>query len=640
MIDPAEVHARAERIGLPGDVTTTTEHSVVAWTLAGPDGLRRLQLHDLAGSATSQLDGSELPDDLDIALLRWAGADLLLGAALGPDGEHTDVVGVAVDLTVRPPRASLAWRHRLPGAIEDISPGTEAHLVLVAEPGSERDGSHLGTRVGPVGDPIVDRTDTARRRIVLIAPNGKQRVLHAEGNTVWSIDWDRRSTAVAVVSHDPRQAGFYTPRLVSIDLHDDCVTDLYSTSWQLAQPRLSPDGRTALAVEGLSIVSGRVVTADLATGTVGHWDDVDDVTDLGWLEDQRVWLAGWDGTGSFVAIADRAGTVRSRWTGPVSLRGRDGQPSVAPLTGGALVTVAEWAAHGPELATLTVDSPGLDLLTGINDDARDLTEGIERSTVTWRSSDGLAIEGMLLRPAATDADPLPLVVVAHGGPTWLWSEALSPAESYNVVLPLVHAGAAVLLPNPRGSSGRGQEFARGLIGDVGGHDLDDVLAGIADLIARGVADADRVGMLGLSYGGYLTAMVATATSPVRATIVLSGVTDWLSFRTTSNLGGTYDRLYHRDVHPTTDEGRNALAAVSPVYRVSADAPPTLILHSRDDRTTPIGQGEMFHRALREAGATAQLVTYPDEGHELIDADHRRDAFERIMAWLTTHGVFG
>lgn len=636
MIDPLDAHARAEEIGLPGDVATTPEHSVVAWTLAGPDGMRRLMLLDLS-SSTSQTAGPELPGDLDVAMLRWAGGDLLLAAVRGDGDEHTDLVGIDVDLTPKPPTASIAWRHRLPGAVEDVRPGTEAHLVLIAEPGAERDGSHLGTRVGPVGDPIVDRTDSARRRLVLVGANGQQRVLHAGGTNVWSVDWDGRTSALAVVSDDPRQAGFYAPRLVRIDLHDDSVTDLYSTSWQLAQPRLSPDGRTALVVEGLSIVSGRVVEVGLESQAATHWD-VDDVTDLGWLDDQRVWIAGWDGTGSTAAVADRAGNVRSRWTGPVSLRGRDGQPSVAPTTDGAFVTVAESGTHGPELASLRLETAGVNLLTGVNDAARGLSDAVERSTVSWQSGDGLMIEGLLLRPAATAHSPAPLVVVAHGGPTWLWSQALSPAESYNIVLPLVHAGAAVLLPNPRGSSGRGQEFARGVIGDVGGRDLDDVLNGIAAMVDRGVADADRVGMLGLSYGGYLTAMAATTTSPVRAAVVLSGVTDWLSFRTTSNLGGTYDRLYHRDVSPTSDAGRNALAAVSPVYRATADAPPTLVLHSRDDRTTPIGQGEMFHRALREAGATSQLVTYPDEGHELVDPDHRRDAFERTMAWLTTHGV--
>lgn len=637
MIDPLDVHLRAENIGLPGDVTTTAEHSVVAWTLAGADGVRQLLLQDLSAT-TTETAGPELPDNLDVAMLRWAGSDLLLAAVVGGAGEHTDLVGIDVDLTLKPPTASIAWRHRLPGAIEDIRPGREAHLVLVAEPGSERDGSHLGTRVGPIGDPVVDRTDSARRCLVHVAANGQQRVLDADGANVWSVDWDGRSTAVAVVSDDPRQAGFYTPRLVRIDVHDDSVTDLYSTSWQLAQPRLSPDGRAALAVEGLSIVSGRVVEVDLDTQTATHWDDVDDVTDLGWLDDQRVWIAGWDGTGSFVAVADRAGVIRSRWAGPVSLRGRDGQPSVAPTTDGGFVTVADCAGHGPELAALRLDTAGLNLLTGVNDAARDLTDGVERSTVSWQSGDGLTIEGLLLRPAATDGT-CPLVVVAHGGPTWLWSEALSPAESYNVVLPLVHAGAAVLLPNPRGSSGYGQEFARGVIGDVGGRDLDDVLTGIAAMVDREAADADRVGMLGLSYGGYLTAMAVTAAaSPVRAAVVLSGVTDWLSFRTTSNLGGTYDELYHRGIGPTNDAGRNALATVSPVYRATADAPPTLVLHSRDDRTTPIGQGEMFHRALLQAGATSQLVTYPDEGHELVVPDHRRDAFERTMAWLTAHGV--
>lgn len=635
MSDPRKVHAVAESILLPDDVTAHPSRPIVAWTLFGAQGRRRLMLLDVGASAPAvEVD---LPAELDLALLRWAGDDLILAAVRDDDGELTDLAGLVVDLGAAPASASVAWRHRLAGAIEDIRPGRDAHLVLIAEPGSERDGSHLGTRVGPLGDPLVDRTDSARRRLVLVDAAGHQRDIHAAGRNVWSVDWDGISTAVAVVSNDPRQAGFYCPRLVQLDLETDTKTGLYTTPWQLAQPRLSPDGGVVLVVEGLSIVSGRVVAVELVTGAVSTWDDIDDVTDLGWLDDDRAWIAGWDGFGSYVGLTDRAGKTSSRWTGPVSLRGADGQPSIVPVAGGGIVAVAESDAHGPELVSLDLETDGHALLTGVNDAFRELGDAIVRSTMSWTSNDGLKIEGMLLAPADADG-PVPLVVVAHGGPTWLWSHALSPAESYNVVLPIVRAGAAVLLPNPRGSSGRGQEFARGVIGQVGGRDLDDVLRGITFLTDTGVADPDRIGMLGLSYGGYLTAMAATTSSPLRAAIVLSGVTDWLSFRTTSNLGGTYDRLYLDGLEPTTAHGREALAAVSPVYRATSESAPTLVLHSRDDRTTPLNHGEMFHRALRQAGAVSELVTYPGEGHELVDAEHRRDAAERVLTWLAAHGV--
>lgn len=635
MTDPLAVHAVAEGILLPDDLTAHPTRPVVAWTLHGDHGRRRLMLLDLDDPAGAVDAG--LPDELDVALLRWVEDDLIVAAVRDDERELTDVAGIRVDLTALPPTASVVWRHRLAGAVEDILPGGDAHLVLIAEPGAERDGSHLGTRVGPIGDPLVDRADVARRRLVLVEPTGHRREVTAGGLNVWSADWDGEGLAVAVVSDDPRQAGFYSPRLARLDLDADTVTDVYSTAWQLAQPRLSPDGRTALVVEGLSIVSGRVLAVDLATAVVSAWDDVDDVTDLGWLDDDCVWVAGWEGTGSFVAVGDRGGRLTSRWSAPVSLRGADWQPSVVPVTGRGLVGVAESDDHGPELISLEPGVTGHTRLTCVNDAFLGLAQGVRRSAVSWESTDGLEIHGLLLCPAETSG-PVPLVVVAHGGPTWLWSHALSPAESYNVVLPIVRAGGAVLLPNPRGSSGRGQEFARGVVGTVGGRDLDDVLSGIEHLTRSGLADPDRIGMLGLSYGGYLTAMAATSLSPVRAAAVLSGVTDWLSFRVSSNLGGTYDRLYLDGLDPATPYGREALAAISPVYLATPDATPTLILHSRDDRTTPIGQGEMLHRALRHAGAVTELVTYPDEGHELVDPAHRRDAAERVLSWLTVHGV--
>ena len=117
-----------------------------------------------------------------------------------------------------------------------------------------------------------------------------------------------------------------------------------------------------------------------------------------------------------------------------------------------------------------------------------------------------------MTPAGADG-PLPLLVLVHGGPTWCWNAYFSVSEP-NAVL-LADAGYAVLMPNPRGSIGRGHAFAQAVIGDPGGKDLQDILAGVDRCVADGVADPDRLGISGLSYGGYMAGWADDADRPVR-----------------------------------------------------------------------------------------------------------------------------
>ena len=121
-------------------------------------------------------------------------------------------------------------------------------------------------------------------------------------------------------------------------------------------------------------------------------------------------------------------------------------------------------------------------------------------TIRWTGEGGVEIEGVLMTPRGAEG-PLPTIVCVHGGPTWSWGAYFSDSEP-NAVL-LASAGYACLLPNPRGSIGRGHAFAQGVIGDGGGVDYRDIMAGVDHCIAEGIADPDRLGIAGLSYGGYM-----------------------------------------------------------------------------------------------------------------------------------------
>ncbi len=237
------------------------------------------------------------------------------------------------------------------------------------------------------------------------------------------------------------------------------------------------------------------------------------------------------------------------------------------------------------------------------------------------------IEGLLLRPAGADG-PLPLIVWVHGGPTG--AHAIEYPTLHDAAL--LDAGYAVLLPNPRGSSGRGQPFARANIGDMGGGDLRDILAGVDAMVAAGVADPDRIGIAGGSYGGFMAAWAVTQTDRFRASIPFAAVTDWLSFHNTTNIG-RFDELF---LAADPYEAGGEYFHRSPVVHARAVKTPTLVMHGELDLCVPVSQGIEFHQALAEAGVETELVIYPREGHGWREREHQLDGCRRMVEWFNQH----
>jgi dipeptidyl aminopeptidase/acylaminoacyl peptidase len=572
---------------------------------------------------------------LNASLPRWSGdGRLVVVAGAFGGGEHNTLL--ALDRET----GDVLWTQPVEGAIEDLVVLGNIVVARVADPGSERDGMHLGLRVHDDTDPWVTRPGRRWRRLV-VAEIGKlgTRSLSLPGWTVWDFDVSPDGQVLAVVSEDPRPAGYYSPTLLRTDLDGLAPTVLLRSRRQLSRPRLSLDGRDAWVIEGRSIVSGRVLRVTLSDGSVKEVKGLDDVTDLGVLPDDRVWFTGWAGVGVQTGVLVD-GLVKHRWESPGSLGGPDGQPGLTiDQVGTTAFAVWEDGTHPPEIVSAPLSGLSWQPRSTIYADLASLTVGTSREQVHWESPDGTMIHGLLLRPAGA-AGNLPLVVMVHGGPTWLWSDAFAPGESNGLAVPLALAGAAVLLPNPRGSSGRGRAYSEAVLGRVGDVDLPDLLSGVDALVDRGVADPTRMAIMGLSYGGYMAAWAITQTNRFRAAVVMSGVSDWLSFSQSSNLAGGYDRMYHCDADASTPLGREALANCSPAHHADSAHTPTLVLHGAEDRVTPVGQAEQLYTAWAAAGIDVELVIYPREGHELVEAAHRRDATRRVFDWLHEHGVLG
>jgi dipeptidyl aminopeptidase/acylaminoacyl peptidase len=201
-------------------------------------------------------------------------------------------------------------------------------------------------------------------------------------------------------------------------------------------------------------------------------------------------------------------------------------------------------------------------------------------------------------------------------------------------LPQLFAGEgyATFLPNPRGSVGRGPEFAEANLGDMGGGDLQDILTGVDALVAEGIADDARVAIMGGSYGGFMSSWAVTQTNRFAAAVPFAVVTDWVSFHATTNIG-QFDRLFLQ-AEPYDEEGEYTQR--SPVYHAAKCKTPTLIIHGEDDLCTPVSQAYELYNALVEAGCETELVVYPREGHGWTEREHQLDAWNRMRDWLARY----
>jgi len=270
-------------------------------------------------------------------------------------------------------------------------------------------------------------------------------------------------------------------------------------------------------------------------------------------------------------------------------------------------------------------------LTDTNPRLRDRATGRLRE-VSWSSSvDGTTITGLLVTPPDDRSHSGRLVVNVHGGPHFHWSSGWLGSWVDWAQL-LAGNGFAVLLPNPRGSTGRGWEYAHAVRGNLGDLPLRDVLDGVDVMVADGVADSRAVGIGGWSYGGYLSAWAVAATDRFAAAVVGAGISDYHRFLGTSVMGRAWREFVPDGRYPH----RDAFEAVSPLHRMTAGTTPTLIAHGEADRKIPVEQALLLHEALVRRDVATRLLTFPGEGHVLSTVPARRRLLTGVLDWFRTH----
>ncbi len=276
----------------------------------------------------------------------------------------------------------------------------------------------------------------------------------------------------------------------------------------------------------------------------------------------------------------------------------------------------------------TLDAPRK--LTDINPQIRDLAQG-EQEVVTWTNGAGQTVEGILVKPVGyRKGTRYPLLAVIHGGPAGVDADGFIHRKSAYPVQVFAGKGYATLLVNYRGSTGYGEQWLKGNVGSLGAHEFDDIETGIDALIASGVADADRLGFMGWSYGGHMTYWAVTHSTRFKAASSGAGATNLISMYGQTDIPQFYTKTYFGKA-PWDDF--DFYVKHSSFFKVGAVKTPTLIQYGENDARVPVPQGFEFHRALKERGVPTQLVIYPGQGHGIVEPRFQKDLLQRNVDWF-------
>ncbi|HVX31319.1 MAG TPA: S9 family peptidase, partial [Nitrolancea sp.] len=311
-------------------------------------------------------------------------------------------------------------------------------------------------------------------------------------------------------------------------------------------------------------------------------------------------------------------------------RGRIASPVGISADGRRVAVIREDATHAPNIWTANLD----DISHGSFTQRTNLSPQLEAAAlgqpeiVRWTSDPGVEVEGVLIKPHGyVEGQRYPFIVQVHGGPTGLWANQFA-ATWHDWAQTLAGRGFAVLMPNPRGSTGRGPDYSNAIFCDVGGGEYRDMMSGVDAMIARGIADPERLGVGGWSWGGYMTAWTVSQTDRFKAAVMGAGLPNMISDNSlgdipSANLSYFETTPYH-DPEPYFER--------SAIRHIRNAKTPTLILHGEaDDRVSP-AEGREMYIALRTLGVETQFVTYPREPHSFTERKHQLDLIRRVVAW--------
>jgi dipeptidyl aminopeptidase/acylaminoacyl peptidase len=470
---------------------------------------------------------------------------------------------------------------------------------------------------------VIDRDDHLRRLWLLDPDSARVRQLTSGRWRINEAEWLPDSARMIASATDHPEADADRNRIYSINLADGKMTEVAAPRGPFGRLRVSPDGKSvvyiAAKVDGPSPHDLFLLT--LADGKTQNLTSVSldrPVLNFSWTSNNIVAATVQKGFNTNLVFIDVIGKVRPGPSLSVNPRSFDMSASMVALVGSSAIEPDElWLWDGAKSAQRVSD---------FNKSFRPLTI-LKPEVFRYKSFDGFEIEGALIKPPGFVAGKrVPLIVLVHGGPTSLWQDSI---ESWGQLL--AARGFAIFYPNIRGSAGYGQNFIEMNRSDWGGGDFKDVMAGVDYLIAQTIADPQRLGIGGWSYGGYMSEWAVTQTDRFKAAVSGAGLANLASEFGTEG-GSSYDQWFFGVPYENLD----GFMKSSPIKYLKNAKTPMLILQGEADRTDPVGQSEELYHGLKHYGVEAELVLYPREPHGFTEEKHLIDRLNRIVAWYEKH----
>ncbi len=459
------------------------------------------------------------------------------------------------------------------------------------------------------------------------------RKLTNENYNVGGFDWSPDGKWI-VFSHtrSPIVNDWVTSDVSLLDVASGKATAFVKSEAAESSPVFSPDGKSVvMSVSDVPVRWAQSNTIQIFSVAGGQ------PKILAASHDGQPNVAGWSSDGKRVYFSEAKGTGTRIYAIDVAANKISEINETDEVLGGLTINrsgtmfgfVSQTSETPPEVFVSKIEKFSPVQISRVNAEMSKMPFG-KTEVIRWKSKDGREIEGLLTYPVGYQAGTkVPLILNIHGGPAGVFQKTYIGGRGVYPIATFAQKGYAILRPNPRGSSGYGTEFRRANIKDWGGGDFQDLMTGVDKVIGMGVADENRLGVMGWSYGGFMTSWIVTQTKRFKAASAGAPVTNLMSFNGTADIPSFVPDYFGGQ----SWEDPEIYAKHSAMFNVKGVSTPTLIQHGEADVRVPISQGYEFYNALRQQGVPVRMIVLPRQPHGPNEPKMQVAAMQSNLDWF-------
>lgn len=507
-------------------------------------------------------------------------------------------------------------------------------IALLFTENAERAAGPLVAEVAQTG--VIKESVTEQRLALVDVATASLRQISPADMYVYEYDWSpdgKRFVTTAAPGNGDNN--WYIAQIYTLDAAGGEMKSIHKTPLQIANPAWSRDGKSVAFIEGLMSdepsVGGDIFVVSSDGGearniTPGMKASASWLT---WTPDGKSIFFGEeiDGGSGLASVDVASGNINTLFQTGDQINANSWGSGVSVSSDHKMTAmVRQSMAHPPEVWAGPIGN--WQQITSANVKLKPAWG--EAKSIHW-TNEGFNLQGWLLYPRNFDPSrKYPMVVQVHGGPGAMARSSWPGSHSFGVALS--SAGYFVFMPNPRGSFGEGEKFARANVKDFGYGDWRDIMTGVDQALKEAPIDEHRLGLTGWSYGGYMTMWGVTQTHRFAAAVVGAGIANYQSYYGENQIDQWMIPFFGASVY----DDPQVYAKSSPITFIKNAKTPTLVLVGDSDGECPTPQSYEFWHALKTLGTETEFVVYEHEGHSFARPEHQRDVIERVRSWFDGH----